>query len=144
MIADVIARLKARVPDFGGRIEGAMELADLMKRNALPQAPLSAFVLPLGLQGGEANSANQYFTQTFDEAVGVMITTRTFTQTGATAVDPLEVLRNAVIAAIVGWGPPTALGVFRLLRATLVSMDAGTVVYQIDFALTDQLRIIVP
>lgn len=141
MIAEVIARLKAQVPAFGGRIEGAMELADLMKRNALPQADTTAFVLPLGVQGGEANSANQYFTQVTEEAIGVMITLRTYTQTGGVAIDPLEALRASVIAAIAGWGPAAASGVFRLLRATLVSMDAGTVVYQIDFAIADQLRI---
>lgn len=141
MITEVIARLIARVPAFGGRIEGAMELADMIARKALPQVTPAAHVVPLGMQGGVANSANIFFTQEFDEAIGVLITLRTYTATGARAADQLEVLKLAVISAVVGWGPDTAVGVFRLLRGQLVSMEAGTVVYQIDFALMDQLRI---
>jgi hypothetical protein len=141
MITEVIARLKSRVPDFGNRIEGAMELADLMARKALPQVTPAAHVVPLGMQGGVANSANMFFTQEFDETIGVLITLRTFTATGGKSSDLLETLKLAVISALAGWAPDTAVGVFRLLRGQMVSMEAGTLVYQIDFALMDQLRI---
>lgn len=141
MITDIIARLIARVPEFGGRIEGAMELADMIARKALPQVTPAAHVVPLGMQGGVANSANIFFTQEFDEAIGVLISLRTYTATGGKSADLLETLKLAVISALAGWGPDTAVGVFRLLRGQLVSMEAGTVVYQIDFAMMDQLRI---
>ncbi len=141
MIADVITRLKSRAPVFGGRIEGAMELADLMQRKALPQVTPAAHVVPLGMQGGSPNSANMFFTQEFDEAVGVLITLRTYSQTGAKSADLLETAKQEVLSALCGWGPDTAVGVFRLLRGQLVSMETGTVVYQIDVALMDQMRI---
>ena len=141
MIEDVIARLKLRAPEFGGRIGGAMDLAALMAKKSLPQITPAAHVLPLGVRGGEANSANQFFTQEFDEAIGILITLRTFSTTGARATDDLEVLKDAVLAALCGWGPDTAVGVFRLVQGQLVSMEAGTVTYQINLALMDQLRI---
>lgn len=141
MIDDVIARLKARCPEYGGRIEGAMELADMMRRKALPQVTPAAHVVPLGLVGREGDSANIVFTQMVDEAVGVLITLRTHSATGARATDTLEGLISATLAGLCGWGPDTAVGVLRLLRGQLVSMDAGTLVYQLDFALMDQLRI---
>ena len=66
--------------------------------------------------------------------------------TGARSADPLRDLRNEVIARIVGkeapsdWGGET-IGVFRLSRGELLSMSAGTLIYQLDFAIDDQLRI---
>ena len=117
-----------------------MLVAGLM-RPTVPQVTPAAHVVPLGMQGGVANSANIFFTQEFDEAIGVLISLRTYTATGGKSADLLETLKLAVISALAGWGPDTAVGVFRLLRGQLVSMEAGTVVYQIDFAMMDQLRI---
>ena len=46
-----------------------------------------------------------------------------------------------LIEAIVGWAPENSVGVFRFVRAELVSSSQGTFIYQIDFAIADQLRI---
>ena len=46
-----------------------------------------------------------------------------------------------MIAALAGWGPDSAPGVFELSRGDLVSMKAGALIYQLDFTLNDQLRI---
>ena len=141
MIADIITRIGLLVPTLTGRIEGAMDLADLMKRNAVPQAPIAAFVIPLGLVGGAHEAGEGFFTQMFEEVVAVLVTMRSYQRTGDTTIDPLDVLVRAVIQAVAGWGPATAPGVYRMRSGRTVSMEAGTVVYQIEFALINQLRI---
>ena len=142
MISDVIARLDTYVPDLSGRIEGAAQFAALMKSNALPQVTPAAHVLPLGLQGGQADASAGEFTQIYQEVIGVVLTLRSNERTGAKALPPLDQLIMEVISAIAGWGPDSAIGVFRLVRGSILSMSAGTIVYQLDFSLSDQLRII--
>lgn len=141
MIADIITRIGLLVPTLTGRIEGAMSLADLMKRNAVPQAPIAAFVIPLGLVGAGHEAGSGYFTQMFEEVVGVIVSMRGYDRTGGPSVDPLDALIRAVINAVAGWGPATAPGVYRLRSGRMASMEAGTAVYQIEFALINQLRI---
>lgn len=142
MIGPVINRLTSQVPDFSGRIEGAAEFAALMRQNALPQVTPAAHVLPLGLRGGQGQTGAGAFRQEVEEVVAVLITLRAHSRTGREALPDLDALIRKVIAAIAGWGPEDAIGVFRLARGQLVSMSAGTMLYQLDFALTDQLRIL--
>lgn len=142
MIDLVIARIVAGVPDLAGRVEAAADLAALMAANGLPQHQVAAHVLPLGLQGGAANAATGSFTQSVEEVVAVLLTFQTASRTGSRALERLREIIQAVIAAVAGWGPDEAAGVFRLLRGGLLRFSGGTLVYQIDFAITDQLRII--
>lgn len=140
-ISAVITRLGDQVTDLAGRIQGAAEFSAIMKSNALPQVTPAAFVLPLGLQGGKADAATGEFTQSLDRMVGVVLVLRNTDRVGSKAVDPLDALVSGVIDAIAGWDPDNAIGVFRLVRGSIVSMAAGTIVFQLDFALPDQLRI---
>ncbi len=142
MIAAVITRLEALVASLSKRVEGAAQFADLMKRNALPQQTPAAYVLPLGLQGGAAQAATGAFTQQFDEAVAVMLVVRSNDRTGEKALARIDVLIREIINAIAGWAPNDEIGVFKLSRGSLVNMSAGTIVFQIEFSITDQLRII--
>jgi hypothetical protein len=50
-------------------------------------------------------------------------------------------VRDAIIASVAGWAPGDEIGVFALSRATLLDFTRGVIVYQIDFAIADQLRI---
>lgn len=142
MIEAVKSRLEAQVPELAHRVEGAAQFAALMKSNALPQHTPAAHVLPLGLQGGRADAMAGAFTQELQEAIGVILTLRSQSQTGDKALDPVNTLVRAIIAALAGWAPNDETGVFRLLRGNLISMSAGTIVYQLDFTITDQLRIL--
>lgn len=142
LIADLITRLKEQVPDFSGRVEGAANLAELMAQGGLPQATPAANVVSVGLQGGQPDAASGLFRQSFEEVFGVILTFRNNTATGKKAFDRVEEIKRAVIEAVAGWSPLDAFGVFRLARGTLVNFSAGTLVYQIDFAIGDQLRII--
>ncbi|MFN3834635.1 MAG: hypothetical protein ACK4NO_01905 [Glycocaulis sp.] len=142
MIDTVITRLKAEVSDFSGRIEGAAEFAVLMRQNALPQVTPAAHVLPLGLRGGQGQTGAGAFRQEVEEVIAVLITLRAHSRTGREVLPDLDALIRKVITSVVGWGPDDAIGVFRLTRGQLVSMSAGTLLYQLDFAITDQLRIL--
>lgn len=142
MIADVITRLEAKVPTLVNRIDGAAQLADLMRRNALPQQTPAAHVLPGGLLGGQAEASTGVFSQMYKQSVGVLLTVRSNDRTGEKALAGIDTLIFEVIDAIAGWAPADEIGVFELTRGQLVNMSAGTLVYQIDFTINDQLRIL--
>lgn len=141
-VVSIIARISALVGALAGRIEGAAEFAAVMKSNALPQVTPAAFVLPLGLHGGQADAAAGAYTQPLERVFGVVLVMRNAGRTGEDAIDPLDTLIEETVTALAGWGPAGAVGVFRLVRGALVSMAAGTVVYQLDFAISDQVRIL--
>ncbi len=141
MIADVMARLQSKVPALNNRIYGAADFANLMRTNTLPKQTPSAYVLGLGLQGGQSEAGAGFYTQLFDRAIAVVLTFKSYDATADRILDDIEGLLDQVIVAIAGWGPNDEVGVFRLARGNLVTMKAGTVIYQIDFNIKDQLRI---
>lgn len=141
MISDVINRLEAKVPQLANRTYGAADFANLMRTNTLPKQTPSAYVLGLGLQGGQSEAGAGFYTQMFDRAIAVVLTFKSYDATADRILDDTEAMIEAVVASIAGWGPNDETGVFRLARGNLVTMKAGTIVYQIDFTIKDQLRI---
>ncbi|WP_295081123.1 hypothetical protein [Tabrizicola sp.] len=141
LIEDLIERLKERVPDFSGRVEGALNWAELKAQGRLPQTTPAANVISVGLQGGTPDAAAGLFRQAYDEVFGVILTFRNNDAVGRRAFERSEEIKRAVIEAVAGWSPKGVLGTFRLARGTLVAIDAGTLSFQIDFAIGDQLRI---
>jgi hypothetical protein len=141
MIDAFIARLVAEVPDLEGRIEGAGELAELTGRNALPQHGTSAFVIPLGWVGGKADAGAGAFDQMLEESYGVITVIRNHTPVGRRVLAELKPFLMRIIEAIAGWTPGDTSGVFRFARGSLVSSAKGTLIYQMDFSIADQLRI---
>lgn len=139
---EVITRIEAEVPGLAGRTKEAADLAELIRQKALPQAAATAFVLPLGLRPrGEGEAGTGSFTQMLDETVSVVLVVRSAGDvTGAKALPKIGDLIDALIAAIPGWGPDAAIGVFRLARGQLLSAAAGAVQYQLDFAIQTQVR----
>lgn len=139
-----VADRLAGVPALAGRIAGAAKLEQLRASGHLGQsAGAQAFVVPLGLQGGAADAVTGLFRQALDRVVGVVLVHRhAGDAAGAKGVESIEPLIEAVIEHVAGWGPEDATGSFRLLRGELVAMQAGgTLIYQLDFSLDDQLRI---
>jgi len=141
MIDAVIARLSSEVAELDNRTYGAADLADLTRRNALPQHTPAAHIIPLGLVGRAADAGAGAFTQMIEEAFAVILTVRNHTPAGKRAMADLRGLIRRIVNAIAGWAPDEEVGVFRLTRGSIVSSNAGTVIYQIDFSITDQLRI---
>jgi len=141
-VDEVRARIEERVPALAGRIGTAGEFARLVGANQLPQQTPAAFVLPGALAGGAATAGTGLFRQSFAEGVNVVLVVRVAGDaTGARGVDEITPLIRAVVTAVVGWVPDGALGTFVLGHGDLVGTEAGSLVYQLDFTLDDQLRI---
>lgn len=131
------------VPAFGGRVDGAARLAELLDKKQLGQGPSpGAFVLPLGIDGGKAEAMAGMFIQGLVRLVGVLIVVRVHGDvTGAKGLIELEPLIDAVIGAIAGTADDDAIGTFVLVKGELASVDKGLLTYQLDFAVDEQLRI---
>ena len=140
MIEAIIQKLTAEAPELGP-VKGAVDFGALVAGGQMPQTTFSAYVLPAGLIGRTAESATGMFVQTFDEAVSIILAIRSFEASGTRAIDPLRTLVMSVCQTLGGWAPGDESGVLTLRTGRLVSMQAGLVVYQIDFTLTDQMRI---
>jgi hypothetical protein len=140
--ADLIARLKAEVPALSGRVEGEAELAEMIRENRLPHVTPAANVIPLGLGAGPSRSMAGIFVQDVKRRFSILLTLRTHGQSHDRTEATLDELVAAVLAALLGWGPaPVSVGVFELDRAELRGMNRGTLLYQIDVSISDQLRI---
>lgn len=144
LVEAVSNRLSASVNDLANRVSEAADLAALVAKDALPPSPLSAFVLPLGLRPrSEGDAMAQAFLQAYDELIGVLLVIRSPNDlSGARALPKVDALVGAVIGAIAGWGPDEEPDVFRLARGQLLPAGQGLTLYQLDFAISRQLRII--
>lgn len=142
LVADVKTRIASAVADLSGRVEEAAELAALVRDGALPQRSPAAFVLPLGLDGREPGSVAGLFRQNVDETIAVVLVLQALGDPKAQrALTELATLIDQVVNAVCGFQPAGAIAPLQLRRGRLVSVSAGTIIYQIDFALPKQLRI---
>lgn len=141
-LVDLVAtRLGAAVPQLGA-VEYIADLAALIEAGALPQRDAGAFVIPLGIDGKGGQAATGMYTQMVSESVGVVVYVKARGDAKArSAVPAIDMLSDLVLAAIVGWAPEESVGVFEIIRGRLLSAEGGLVLYQLDFALLDQLRI---
>ena len=138
---DVMQRLKDLVPELQHRVEGAAHLAQLMAQNNLPQNTPAANVIASGISGGAPDVGAGLFRQPYDETVTVYLTFRNVQGPGGNVLDLFDQVKWAVIEALCGWAPAGVIGVFRLVRGQVENMATGTLLYRIDFAIGDQLRI---
>lgn len=144
MLLAFVKELLAGVTAAPLRVHGAAKLGQLTERGPLQvqAGQAMAFVLPLGLSGGQETAATGLFRQAVDRMVGVVLGLKNLSDTtGEAGLIELEPLVDEVIAQIVGRAPDGAIGTLRLVKGELVSITAGTIQFQIDFALSDQLRI---
>jgi hypothetical protein len=139
-VASVIARLKARTTI--SRVEGATQLQALIAAGALPAAGTFAFVVPMGLRGGQVQMATGAFVQATEEVVAVVLALRDVLPEADRARDALDDLIEVTMGAIAGWQAPGAIDVFRLSRGSIVSLTKGLLLYQLEFAVSAQLRIL--
>lgn len=137
----IIERLKSDVSAFGGRIEGAAALAPLVAENRIPEQTPAAFVIPLGLDAGAADSMTGFHRQMMRLSWGVLIViSYAGDATGQDMMPGIDDLADQVRSSLTGFQPGED-GVLELKRERLVRLDAGTLFYQIDFAIDEQLRI---
>jgi hypothetical protein len=141
--ADVSARIEAKVPALAGRFEAAARLAQLIAREQAPERTPAAFALFGEIQGGAADMITGFFSQHVRETVAVLLFERAADDRhGGKAGAKLSSLVTDVIEAVCGWGPDDGIGgVFTLRSAGFVGFVGSALLYQIDFALDDQMRI---
>jgi hypothetical protein len=138
---EIIERLQAGVPELG-KVEGAIELAALMASKPQAHAKPRAHVVPMGLKGGALENGTGDFTQDIDVAFTVFLTFSAVADPrGQKAAVDVHALQTSVLEALCGWGPEDAVGVVRLVRAAPIDLRPGALVYAIEFAIQDQLRI---
>jgi len=140
MIDAVADRLNTLVADLQGKVETVAHLADLMKSGRLP-ANASAIVVPLGFRGGKPGDAAGMFTQDINEVIGVLLIASVHDKAGQKALKRIDPLIREVVETLAGWAPEDVSGVFQVERGKLLSLHQGRMVFQIDFSITDQLRI---
>lgn len=141
-IAEVKTRLEGQVLELNGAMQEAVDFAALVEAGQLPQRPVAGFVLPAGLDFAPSPDAATAFTQGLNDIVAVVLVLQApGDATARRALPKLEALIGAVINAICGWAPGGEAGVFEARRGRLLSVNAGAVFYQLDFAISDQLRV---
>ncbi len=143
MISDtIIARLKAQVAALGDRVDGAAALAPLIDGNELPATTPIAFVVPLGLDAGRAESSTGTHRQMMHLRWGVLLVIDyAGDATGVETMPEVGEIAKAIREALSGWQPGSD-GVLELKREFLVKLAKGTVFYELDFSVDEQLRII--
>lgn len=138
----IIARLKANVPALQDRVRGAGDFAALLRSGSEPQAPTFAHVLYAGIVGvGRPALATGAYRQETATGINIMLSIRTSGADGQKALDEVEELEKAILAALCGWAPSEETGVFQLVRSGMVQFQKGVMRWQIDLTITDQLRI---
>lgn len=139
---EVRARVEAKVTVLAGRLGNAGDFAQVVENNQLPQVTPAGYVLPSGLSGGKAEASAGIFKQNLVETVMVVIALRVAGDPLAAAgIDEVKPIVTDVVNAVAGWGPDDCPGIFVLVRGELVGAVKGVLIYQLEFAIDDQLRI---
>lgn len=138
----IIDRLKARVPDLGGRVSGAAEFAALTATGSAPQVTPAAHVIPSGISGGKQNVQTGAYIQGIERMFLVILTLRAADASGSRILDRVSEFIDEIITALVGWELGNRIGVMQFQRCTLARAAAGIFAYELSFSIADQLRII--
>lgn len=139
---DVRVRIERTVPDLAGRVRNAGEFSQLVESSAYPAEAQSAFVLPGPLRGGPSQVMSGAFVQALSETIIVVLLARVPNDpTGAKGMDTITPLIRDVITALCGFQPSGAPGCFELSAGELVGAAQGRIIYHLEFALNDQVRI---
>ena len=142
LLADVAERVRTSVPALADRVEFVADMAALVSEGALPQKELMAYVVPLGFDDHGGETVAGLHTQMLKQSIGVILCAKALGDARARrALPTIDTVKDQVIAAVAGWAPVDVAGVFSVTKGRLVSVTKGLVIYQLDFAVTDQLRI---
>lgn len=130
------------VAGLHGRVYGAAELTLLVESKRLGLASPAAYTVPVGVLGGAPDASAGLFRQQVQWMDGVVLVVKVAGDaTGAVALQQIEPLIDATIAAIAGQDVPGMIGTYRLAKGEMFQLAAGVLSYQLDFAIEDQLRI---
>jgi len=140
-VAAVKARLQTLSTTVLRRVDGAADYMALRRANALPQVTPCAHVLPGALRGGSREDTAGSYIQDYEETVNVMVTIRGNDPEGQKALTSLDPIITAIIGTLCGWAPVAGVGDFRLVRGSVAAIDAEALIYLLEFAIPQQLRL---
>lgn len=140
---DLQTLLKTEVSALQGRVETAADLAEMIRRDQLPQAPATAFVVPLGLDSRDQGEAGaNAFQQMIDDVYGIVLVVRASGDaTGGRSLPKIDDLVWSIVLSVCGRSDDDAIGVYRFRRGRLIDMKAGTLFYQLDFAIQRMIEV---
>jgi hypothetical protein len=137
----IIARLKDAAPSLGS-IDAAIDIESLMASKPQPHGKPLAAVIAMGLRGSPAEVMTGAFIQKIQLTFAVILTIPSHSdRAGKSGAPDVLALITEVCTALCGWGPDDAPGAIELSRAFVVTARPGAIVYSIEFAIGDQLRI---
>ncbi len=140
MITDQIIDKLKEVEAFQGRVEGVASLQALTRTGAKPAQMPCAFVLPTGLDPGQASTTGIY-RQRVDATFGVvMVVDAPDDKAGQQTITPLETLSLDVIYTLAGFQPDDAADLMMFKRGRLIDLRQGTAYYQLDFTTAFYVR----
>jgi hypothetical protein len=141
LVSDIKARIEDTVSALNGALDEVADLTALVEQNALPQRSPAGFVIALGFDGRGPEDFAGAFVQSHDRAIAVVLVVSAKGDPKAKrALGTIDTLEADVIDAVSGYVPEGALGPVTARRGRLVSVTAGAVIYQIDFAVQTQVR----
>ena len=144
------ARLAAEVAELPAeRLQFAADLAELVRQNALPNAPVSGFLLDAGTRPvDQGQSGAGFFIQAVEQRVATVLVFNSANDvSGGNAVARADAIVAGVMAAPLGWAPASDgsrvyTTDFRLGGSEVSSLVNGRVIYQLEHVIGLQLRII--
>jgi hypothetical protein len=129
-LAPIIQRLRARCPEFSGRVAGAAEFEPL-KESANLTTP-AAYVLPDSERVTDDPGMNEY-QQTLRESFVVAVAVSNRDERGQAAADELHALRASIWRALLGWVPGDGYGWIGYEGGEILHLDRARLYYQFEF-----------
>lgn len=136
----IIPRLRAELATLGNRVFGAAEFAAAFEERGAVALP-AAFVVPAGDEDasgplsapprGSGRPAAQTWVEAFDVIVAV---DNTAAERGQDAAEAMEDLKEAILAALLGYRPATGLGPIIYSGGELMTIDRAELWWSFGFA----------
>ena len=131
-ISPIITALRQRCPMFDGRVAGASEFKPLPEgaKLALP----AAYVIPLDDNAEEQRSQSDYWQSITDGFAVIVAINNGQDERGQAANDLVEVSREVLWKALLGWVPEEKYEGIVYEGGNLLRMDRGVLYYQFEFS----------
>jgi len=150
LLDDVQARIAGKVTELPAeRQQFAADLAELIRRDAMPNAPIAAYLLDGGTRAvGDGQSGAGYFIQAVEQRVVVVVIFNSAGDvSGGKVVTRADDLLERLKLGMVGWAPAgdaehSYTTDFRFGGSDPAALTAGRAMYQLEFVIGLQLRIL--
>ena len=133
--APIIARLQAQCNGF--KYTGGV--LDLTEPTLLAPNYPGAFVIPLG-ESADPNILAGSHLQRLHQQWGILLAIKSMRTSATDQSAELQTLRVQVRSALMGWAPDTASDPLEFSSGSLVSLEAGVLLWQDEYTTTQYLQ----